>query len=238
MTRPRLDDPQYVAAEYADHSGLAARVAFWASRPGPQPQDVELELIRELGPTRVLEVGCGPGVFAARLDDSGIDVTATDQSDGMVALAAARGLRAQRADVQELPYDDGSFDAVVANYMLYHVPDLTAALTEIVRVLRPGGALFAVTNSARHAQELWDLLGLDGGEHAEDAFNSEGAGEVLAPHFASVRRVDVDESFHVTAEATRAYVLATRFADLADRLPALPHGLLVTAAGSVFVATT
>lgn len=237
MTRPRLDDPSYVAAEYADDSGLSARVAFWTARPGPQPQDVALELIREMAPARLLEVGCGQGAFAARLSEVGIDVTATDQSDRMLTLTADRGVRTRRADVQELPFEDGSFDAVVANYMLYHVPDLAAALTEIVRVLRPGGALFAVTNSCRHAHELWDLLGLDRAEHADDEFNSESAGAALAPYFGAVKRIDVDESFRVTEAATRAYVRATRFADLTEKLPELPDGLVVTAAGSVFVAT-
>ena len=235
---PRLDDSEYVAAEYADDAGLAGRVALWRARTGPQPQDVALQRIRDLAPTTVLEVGCGQGAFAQALVDAGSDVTATDRSARMVALTAARGVRAEQADVQHLPYDDGAFDLVVANYMLYHVSDLGRALTEIVRVLRPGGALVAVTNSRRKLREMWDLVGLERDGDAEEGFNTENGTELLVPYFETVERVDVDERFRVTEAAIRSYIRCTRFAALAEHVPHLPDGLIVTAAGSVFLATT
>jgi ubiquinone/menaquinone biosynthesis C-methylase UbiE len=233
----RLNDPEYVAAEYADESGLLARAELWRACTGPQPQDVALAHVREMGPRAVLEVGCGPGVFAAALQDSGSDVTAVDQSERMVALTTARGVRARRADVQQLPFADGSFDLVVANYVLYHVADLPRALRQIARVLRPGGALVAVTNSLRKLGELWDLVGVDRGDSAEVAFNSENGAGVLAPYFGGVERIDIEERFRVTEATLRAYLRSTRFAALADNVPDLPDGLSVTAAGSVFIAT-
>ena len=234
---PRLDDPDYVAAEYADEGGLLGRAALWRACTGPQPLDVALDRIRGLAPASVLELGCGPGAFAAALADAGVSVTAIDQSERMVALTAARGEQARRADVQDLPFDDGAFDLVVANYMLYHVPDLPRALGQIVRVLRPGGALVAVTNSTRKLRELWDLIGVDGRDRAEVSFNSENGTELLAPYFDAVERLDVGERFRVTETAIRDYLRSTRFASLAGSVPDLPDGLTVTAAGSVFIAT-
>lgn len=58
------------------------------------------------------------------------------------------------ADVQELPFVSDSFDAVVANHMLFHVPERERALTEISRVLRTGGTAIATTNGRDHLREL------------------------------------------------------------------------------------
>lgn len=63
------------------------------------------------------------------------------------------------ADAQELPFADGSFDVVLANHMLYHVPDRPQALREIARVLVPGGVLHAATNGRGHLLELRELAG-------------------------------------------------------------------------------
>ena len=86
---------------------------------------------------------------------------ATDASESMVAATAARGLHAEVATIGSLPYPDASFDVVVAAWMLYHVPDLDAALAEVRRVLRPGGSFVAVTNGDRHLARLLeeDMLG-------------------------------------------------------------------------------
>jgi SAM-dependent methyltransferase len=235
---PRINDASFVSAEYTDATRLAARAAFWQACQAPQPQDVALQRVRELAPTAVLEVGCGQGAFAAALAEAGIDVVATDQSAQMVELTAVRGVTARQADIQDLPFGDSSFDCVVANYMLYHVPDLPRALDEVARVLRPGGVFVAVTNSRQKIGEMWDLVGrapdLDG---AEAAFGRENGTELLERHFETVTRLDVNEPFTVSADAIRNYIRATRFAALAENVPELPDGLTVTAAGSVFIST-
>jgi ubiquinone/menaquinone biosynthesis C-methylase UbiE len=97
----------------------------------------------------VLEVGCGSGAMAAevlhRFPD--VQLTATDYDDGMVAVATERlaNLReratVQQADALALPFSDGSFDTVLSFVMLHHVIRWEHALSEIVRVLRPGGTL-------------------------------------------------------------------------------------------------
>jgi ubiquinone/menaquinone biosynthesis C-methylase UbiE len=110
----------------------------------------------------VLEVGCGWGELAQRVaDELGAQVVAVDSSPRMVELARERGVDAQVADVQELPFDNGTFDCVAANWMLYHVSDLNRGLAEIARVLRSGGRLVAATNGLQHLAELWSLVGRD-----------------------------------------------------------------------------
>ncbi len=96
--------------------------------------------------TRVLDVGTGPGTVAAAALARGAKVTAVDAEPGMVALATANapGAVVRHAVLPELPFLDGSFDAVVANFVVNHVEDPCAALVELRRVVRPGGRL-AVT---------------------------------------------------------------------------------------------
>jgi SAM-dependent methyltransferase len=119
----------------------------------------------------------------------GAEVSFVDISPRMVELARARGIDAQEGDVQRLPFADGTFDLAVAAWMLYHVPDLDAALAELARVLVPGGALVAVTNSVDHIAELRELLAYPAGGF-DMTFNSENGEEILRRHFASVERFD------------------------------------------------
>ena len=105
MTQPDLPmtDRTYVQDQYAGEGNLATRSAVWQpGEDGRDPSTEALALLVEDDPDTVLEIGCGTGAFAARLAAAlpGTDVVATDQSDRMVELAAARGLTAQVADAR------------------------------------------------------------------------------------------------------------------------------------------
>ena len=107
---------------------------------------------------RVLDMGCGGGRHAFALYRRGADVVALDRSaedlvqveamfaamrEGGEVPAGARA-RAVRGDAYALPFEDGSFDAVIAAEILEHLPADEQAMAELYRVLRPGG-LLAVT---------------------------------------------------------------------------------------------
>ncbi|MEV4557419.1 methyltransferase domain-containing protein [Kitasatospora sp. NPDC049285] len=96
--------------------------------------------------TRVLDAGTGPGTVAAAALRRGAEVVAVDAEPSMVALAAANapGAEVRHAVLPDFPFADGAFDAAVANFVVNHVEDPWAALTELRRVVRPGGRL-AVT---------------------------------------------------------------------------------------------
>jgi len=186
LTR-RLNDPELVRAEYADESRLAARSAIWNRTSGPDARDVALEALRAAAAQRVLEVGCGRGELAARIGaELGMDVVAVDQSERMVDLTRELGVEASVADVEELPFASDSFDCAVAAWMLYHVADLDRGLGELVRVLRPGGTLVAITNTELNMPELWARFG----ERAvrTHGFNAENGEPILSRHFSSVER--------------------------------------------------
>ena len=153
-----MNDARYVRRQYAQEDRLAARASVWMHGEN-HPTDVALEAIRREQPKRVLDIGCGPGAFAERVAaETGAAVVAADASARMVEVAAARGLEAVVADVQALPFADGEFDCVVAAWMLYHVPDLDRAISELARVVRAGGLLVAITNGDGHLSELWRLV--------------------------------------------------------------------------------
>src|SRR5262245_35753894 len=205
----RLNDPELVRRQYASEDGLAVRRDFQQRfREGPDAFDTAFEAVSELRPRRVLEVGCGMGNFAERLARrTSAEVVATDPSSRMVELARERGLDARVADVQELPFDDGEFDCAVANAMLYHVEDLDRALSELARVLEPGGNLVAVTIGEEHLAEVWRLVGY---RKAERPFSRENGVERLSRHFRSVQREDVDaELVFPDAAAVHDYVDST-----------------------------
>lgn len=96
---------------------------------------------------RVLDVACGTGGVALRAARAGAEVTGIDISDDQLAkarrAAAAEGLevRFDEGDVQELPYADAAFDAVVSTFGAIFAPDHARAAAELARVCRPGGRL-------------------------------------------------------------------------------------------------
>jgi ubiquinone/menaquinone biosynthesis C-methylase UbiE len=96
---------------------------------------------------RVLDLCCGQGNVTAALLERGCAVTGLDFSPVMLEMARKRAPGAEliEGDAQDLPFDDDSFDAVISNFGICHVPDQPLALREAKRVLKSGGA-FAMTN--------------------------------------------------------------------------------------------
>ena len=196
-------------------TGLAARKAVYRERHRPRRAGACARgRSRATRRTRVLEVGCGEGELAERLTATVAEVVAVDQSPRMVELTRARGVDAHVADVQQLPFPDASFDAVLAAWMLYHVPDLDRGLSEVARVLRPGGRLVATTNGADH---LAELLALGGIERWELPFEAENGAEILGRHFASVRAAGCLRHGDVSRHRARSLVL--RLVRAPDRRP-------------------
>ena len=202
--RPQPEDESLVASQYATEGALEARRSIYADVEGPDAKEVAFAAIAEAAPKRVLEVGGGPGELAERIGrELGASVIMVDSSSRMVDLARARGVDARVGDVQALPFGDGEFDCAVAAWMLYHVPDLDRGLSELRRVLRPGGRLIAVTNGRDHMQELRRLAG----EWAwERRFRREEAVALLEPHFSTVERRDVDGWVTVDPDGVQRWV--------------------------------
>ena len=110
----------------------------------------------------VLDSGCGPGFLAGMLKEHGVDVVGTDVSRVGPERTRARGVEAQQVDLdtEPLPFQDGSFDAVVANSNLEHLFFLRRHVAECVRCVRPGGKfIWLVPNFGHWRYRLWLLRG-------------------------------------------------------------------------------
>jgi SAM-dependent methyltransferase len=235
----RFDDPAVVRDQYATEANLRARQALWREVEGENAPEVLWRVLASFAPLgRVLEVGGGQGELAERMQrELGAAVTFVDQSERMVELARGRGIETARVgDVQQLPFEDTSFDLAVAAWMLYHVADLDRGLAEIARVLRPGGRLVAVTNSLRHLEEFRALVGIPTSV-LEDHFNSENGEASLLRHFARVERVDTEL---VAVVRDRETLVAYRNSMSSAPLPVPEHVELpfrVSGRSTIFVAS-
>jgi ubiquinone/menaquinone biosynthesis C-methylase UbiE len=143
----------------------------------------------------------------------------SDFAPGMVKKArknlrdSARSFAFQILDTQSIPYKTASFDAVIANHMLYHVPDRAKALAEIQRVLRPGGKLYTSTVGERHTQELFATISRfapDGKfKHVVSTFTLENGAEQLAPWFTHIELRRYKDNLEITkVEPLVAYIMS------------------------------
>jgi trans-aconitate methyltransferase len=121
-------DADAYARDGAFVHGLAGGVLEWLA-PGPGE--------------RILDLGCGDGQLTARLAATGADVVGVDASETMVAAARARGVAADVASAESLPYPDASFDAVFSNAVLHWVRNHDAMMDQVRRVLKPGSRFVA-----------------------------------------------------------------------------------------------
>ncbi|GMQ86668.1 MAG: demethylmenaquinone methyltransferase [Acidimicrobiia bacterium] len=88
---------------------------------------------------RILDVAAGTGSITRRLAAAGADVVSLDQSYEMLIQAVERGAAGIIATAEQLPFADDEFDAVTFGYLLRYVDSVPGAMTEITRVVRPGG---------------------------------------------------------------------------------------------------
>jgi len=219
MARGMGDDPGYLRThQYADSGNLQARIALhrrFSTSEVPFHRWLFDRLLEEGPVLRVVEAGCGPAtLWTANADrvPAGWSLALTDLSPGMVDEArealetAGQAAAFAVADAATLPFPDASADLLIANGMLYHVPDRRRALAEFRRVLRPGGALHAWTVGEAHLQEL-DELGrrhlrsFPGNVSAAARFGLENGREQLAPFFADVRLDRFPDGLRVTEVA-------------------------------------
>jgi len=223
---PRMSDQQYlVRDQYKDATKLRARIQlhehFSTNKDGWMPWVFDqLELASG---ARVLELGCGPGTLwaenRARIPGTW-KVLLSDLSAGMVeeaqrSLGALQGqFEFMVADTQALPLADASFDAVIANHVLYHVPNISGALSEVRRVLRRRATFYAATNGHRHMRELGELtrsfdrsITCASGEYS---FSLENGAAQLSEWFEDTELRRYEDSLAVTeADPLVAYILSS-----------------------------
>ncbi len=216
MSTTHINDQDYLLRErYKDASTFSA--CLQALKPLLSSQvDFHrwiFSQIRKAPNCRVLELGCGPGDLwqqNAELIPADWQITLSDFSAGMLKGTKknlshiGHPFSFQVIDAQSIPFEAASFDRVIADCMLYHVPDRPRAIAEISRVLKPDGYLYAATFSKQIFSELEDIFRkcnlsswLDDVSFAEN-FCVENGREQLAPHFSHIKLHHLENRLVIT----------------------------------------
>jgi ubiquinone/menaquinone biosynthesis C-methylase UbiE len=231
----KFTDQQYLKSDqYRDSSNLDARAAIhqrFSTNPRGLFKWFFDKLVKLPANARILELGCGPAYLwkenASRIP-AGWQITLSDLSSGMLDAAwrnlvvAGRAFQFQEIDAQSIPFGDETFDAVIANFMLYHVPDRPKALSEIKRVLKPGGQLFAATVGTNHMKEMIDWYRQVHVSKVWESFANpfvlENGMEQLRPFFSEVSLSRYEDNLQITEiEPIMAYIRSgIRVAELSE----------------------
>lgn len=222
------NDKEAVKAQYASSKSLDTRINFHnmysTNKMGFGPWLISNYEIKE--GMKVLELGTGTGDMWIGHDDliAKCDkLVLSDFSEGMLDTARKNiGERAnveyKQIDVQNIPLEDNSFDIVIANMMLYHVPDISKAISEIRRVLREDGVFYSATYGEHNFNDIIaEWFGLIGESYDPNhLFTLQNGGDVLGKEFADIEVRRYEDSLHVT-----------NVDDLADYLQSLKalHGI-------------
>ena len=211
----KFTDQQYLKTDqYRDSSNLDARVEIhrrFSTNSYGWMNWVFDHIFALPVNAKILELGCGPAYLwkenASRIP-SAWDITLSDLSSGMLDSAwrnlvvTGRAYNFKEIDAQSIPFADETFDAVIANHMLYHVPDKAKALTEIKRVLKTGGRFFATTVGDNHLKEITNWFRQIHKSEVWDSFANlftlENGLSQLQPVFPNVTLSRYEDSLHVT----------------------------------------
>ncbi len=195
-------EQSYVRSQYGTDENLSIRIRTHElySETNVDFAAWVLDSIPWDGDEVVVDVGCGSGGYIDAARKRARAYFAGDLSLGMLQSLDGRGVPRLNLDAQALPLQHETADVILANHMLYHVPDISRALREFGRVLRPGGRLLAATNSGSNMAELASLgievaKKLNVSEQPDLApdltFTLETGAEFLQEQFAHVERRDL-----------------------------------------------
>ena len=219
-----LADQTYVKDQYRASNNLEARIVLHERFSTAKQKWFHWywDHLDSPADARILELGCGVGMLwrdnRPRIPATW-RLTLSDFSFGMVETTRAENLPADflQNDAQAIPFRDHYFDAVMANHMLYHVPDVAGVIAEARRMLKPSGKFYAATNGDTHLRELKTAVGRFLGAdvtpildvNVRKHFSLENGAEQMAKLFARVERFDFKDILVVTeVEPLVAYAMS------------------------------
>ena len=207
------NETKYVKQQYADDIGLSARINLHTKHSTNKQSwsDWLWEQYSISKGCHILEVGCGTGVHwennIHKLPE-GCKIILSDFSEHMVDVVNKKfceysNVECRQIDIQNILLPDDSFDIVIANHMLYHIPDIDKALSEIKRVLKPDGVFYSSTfgedNIQRYLHNVYKQFNPDTKAFTINwSFLLNNGEAILSRHFSNVKRLDYIDSFAIT----------------------------------------
>ncbi len=208
-----MDNIENVKEQYKDDNNLSIRSSLHAkystNKQGFFPW--LFEKYKFSNGYRILELGCGNGVqWQNRIQQLPADcfLVLSDFSEGMIKIvwekySNHKNMLTQKIDIQNIPFPDNCFDVVIANHMLYHVPDLPKALSEVKRILKIDSKFYAATNGnggmRPFLRNAFKLVNPKINAFTKDfSFNMQNGKEMLSQYFDDVQRCDFEDSFSIT----------------------------------------
>lgn len=203
--------------QYIDATKFSARIqlhAQCATNKYPWPLWV-FDQFEKKPNMKILELGCGTGLLwqvnGPRIPENW-EIIVSDFSEGMLEQtrynlqSLKNPFQYELINAENIGIPNNSFDAVVANHMLYHVPNLSKALSEIRRVLKPDGALYASTIGSNNMREMKQLFYefLDNRSYEETLgsiemnFSLDNGRNHLQPYFQEIRVVTYDNLLKIS----------------------------------------
>ncbi len=160
---------------------------------------------------KVLELGSGRGelwnyYFEDKvLQDYEMDIILSDFSDGMIAYLRESLLRrkvsVRKIDILDIPFDNDTFDLIIANSMLYHVKDIDLALSEVKRVLKKDGlfycSTFGMNGMTQYLYHALDELGISYNHESNISFTLQNGMQLLKKQFGNVERYDYEDALKI-----------------------------------------
>jgi SAM-dependent methyltransferase len=224
------DDPttgrrMLTGSAYADDRHIRSRMAIYAYAETAADPRWRTSVIPWDGTQIVADVGCGNGFDLRQIVPQGRcrHAIGLDLSAGMLHsledLRQYGGLSLVQADVQRLPLPDESVDVAMAMHMLYHVPNVPAAIRELRRITKQGGTVLASTNSSVHLAEIHELLGAAVSSQLDrpvqtlpaDSFTTQSGAAILSQEFSGVALRTLDVALSIpTAQPVVTYVASIR----------------------------
>lgn len=155
-----MSNPSSPQAREMAHESMVRNLEAQAEAIWPQERPI---FLRHPAPRRIVDVGCGTGEITARLAElyPHAAITGVDLEESHLERARKRAPRAsfRKADALALPFEDGQFDLAVCRHLIQAVPDAQKVISELHRVLQPGGRLHLI---AEDYGMLWAFpTGLD-----------------------------------------------------------------------------
>lgn len=141
------------------------------------------EFTSSLPGRKILDLGCGTGVYALYFKEKGFDVTCVDFSPKMITLCKSKGLNAIQLDIEKLTFEKESFDGIFAWGSLIHIPKekLLVVLANLQKMLRPNGFLY-VSLKVGNKEEV-TRKGIERGERFFAYYEKQEAEELFGMHF-------------------------------------------------------